>query len=159
LHATILMGFDLLSERGHLLRLHLSDGRVLQLYLVVEIVERRLRAGNIGLRLRDLGFIVGRIDLNQEIAGLDTLEIVRGDNLNFAGDAAAQPRQLGPDISVVRVWMAALPTQSSQRSVASTTNPNAISTANNGSARRATELREAGGEGVSAAGADGADPG
>ena len=98
----LLTGFDFLSERGQLLRLALCDGRVLQLDLVGEIVERGLRAGDGGLRLSDLGFVIGGIDLNQEIAGLDALEIVRGDGENLAGDPAAQPRQFGPDISVVR---------------------------------------------------------
>ncbi len=98
----LLTGFDLLGERGHLLRLGLRNGGVLKLDLVGEIVERRLRAGHAGLRLRDLGLVVGGIDLNQEIAGLDALKVVRGDGENFTGDPAAQPGQLGPDIRVVR---------------------------------------------------------
>ncbi len=97
-----LTGFDLLGERGHLLRLGLRNRGVLQLDLVGEIVERGLRADDAGLRLRDLGLVVGGIDLNQEIAGLDALKVVRGDGENFTGDPAAQPGQLGPDIRVVR---------------------------------------------------------
>jgi hypothetical protein len=74
----LLVGFNLLSGRGHLLRLGLSDGGVLQLDLVGEIVEGCLCGVNASLRQRDLGFIVGGIDLNQEIASLDALEIVHG---------------------------------------------------------------------------------
>ncbi len=97
----LLTGFNLLSGRGHLLRLGLRNGGVLQLHLIGEVVERRLCAGDAGLRLGDLGLVVGGIDLNQEIASLDALEIVRGDGKNFTGDPAAQPCQLGPDIGVV----------------------------------------------------------
>src|SRR5882762_6232707 len=46
--------------------------------------------------------VIGGIDLNQEITGLDALKIVRRDDENLAGDPAAQPRRLGLDISVVR---------------------------------------------------------
>jgi len=76
----LLTGFDLLSERGNLLRLRLSNGRVLQLDLVGEIIQGRLRADDAGLCLRDLGFVIGGIDLNQEITGLDALKIVRRDD-------------------------------------------------------------------------------
>ena len=95
------VGLNLLSGSGHLLRLALRNGGVLQLHLIGEIVERSLCAGDAGLGLSDLGLIVGGIDLNQEIAGLDALEIVDGDGKNFTGDSAAQPCQLGPDIGVV----------------------------------------------------------
>src|SRR5258706_8455642 len=98
----LLTGFDFLSERGNLLRLRLSNGRVLQLDLVGEIIQSRLRAGDAGLCLRDLRFVIGGIDLNQEIAGLDALKIVRRDDENLTSDPAAQPRRLGLDISVVR---------------------------------------------------------
>ena len=93
--------FDFLSGRGHLLRLGLRDGGVLQLDLVGEIVERGLCGGNAGLGLSDLGLIIGGVDLNQKIAGLDALEIIHGDGKNFTGDAAAQPRHIGFDIGVV----------------------------------------------------------
>ncbi len=68
---------------------------------LLEIVERGLRGGDAGLGLRDLGLVVGGIDLDQEIAGLDALEIVDGDGEHLAGDPAAQPRQLGANIGVV----------------------------------------------------------
>ena len=70
-------------------RLGLRDGRVLQLDLVVQIVERGLRGGDAGLGLRDLGLIIGRIDLHQQIAGLDALKIGDGDRQHFARDPAA----------------------------------------------------------------------
>jgi hypothetical protein len=76
--------------RGHLLRLALRNGRVLQLDLVGEIVERGLCAGNAGLGLRDLGFVVGRIDLNQQIACLDALKILDGDGEDLTGDRQAR---------------------------------------------------------------------
>src|SRR5260370_1088241 len=95
-------GTKVVGVRGQLLRLALRNGGVLQLDLVGEIVERRLRADHAGLGLRDLGLVVSGIDLNQEIAGLDALKVVRGDGENFTGDPAAQPCQFGPDIRVVR---------------------------------------------------------
>jgi hypothetical protein len=51
----------------------------LQFDLVGEIVERGLRTDDAGLGLGDLGLVIGGIDLNQEIAGLDALEIIDGD--------------------------------------------------------------------------------
>ena len=96
-----LTGFDLLRLRRHLLRLALRDGRVLQLDLVGEIVERRLRGGDAGLGLRDLGLVVGGIDLHQQIAGLDALKIGDGDLENLTRDAAAQARRVSLDIGVV----------------------------------------------------------
>jgi hypothetical protein len=63
------------------------------------------------------------------------------------------------------IWIAALPTQASQRSVASTINPNAASTANSGSASRVNVLRDRGGGcaagvlvAVAAAAAEAVDP-
>jgi hypothetical protein len=63
------------------------------------------------------------------------------------------------------VWITAPPTQAFQRSVASTINPNAASTANNGIARRPQGLREPGGHcgvgafaAAAAGGEDGVDP-
>ena len=97
----LLTGFDLLRHRRHLLRFGLRDGGVLQFDLVGEIVERGLRADDAGLGLRDLGLVVGGIDLDQQIAGLDALEIVDGDGENLACDPAAQLCQLGPYIGVV----------------------------------------------------------
>ena len=73
----------------------------MQFDLIAQIVERGLRGGDAGLGLRDLRLVVGGIDLHQQIAGLDALEIVDGDGEHFAGDPAAQPRQLGANIGVV----------------------------------------------------------
>src|SRR5882672_3811374 len=42
-----------------------------------------------------------RVDLNQEIAGLDALEIVHRDGQDLAGNAAAQAREVGADIGIV----------------------------------------------------------
>ena len=97
----LLPGFDLLRLRGHLLRLALRDGRVLQLDLVGEIVEGCLRGGDAGLGLRDLCLVIGGIDLHQQIAGLDALKIGHGDLENFARDPAAQARRVRLDIGVV----------------------------------------------------------
>jgi len=97
----LLTGFDLLSLRGRLLCLALRDGGVLQLDLVGEIVEDRLGGGDAGFSLSHLGFVISRIDLNQEIAGLDALEILHRDGQDLASDPAAQPGQLGFDVSVV----------------------------------------------------------
>jgi hypothetical protein len=97
----LLLRLGLQRQRRDPLRLGLGDGGVLQFDLVGEIVQRGLRAGNAGLRLRHLGLVVGRIDLHQELAGLDALEVV-GVNLEHgAGDAAAQPGGLGADVGVV----------------------------------------------------------
>ncbi len=54
-----------------------------------------------GFGLRDLRLVIGGIDLDQEIAGLDALEVVDGDGEDLAGDPAAQPCQLGADIGVI----------------------------------------------------------
>ena len=42
-----------------------------------------------GLGQGDLRLIIGRVYLDQEIAGLDALVIVYGDDAHFAGDPAA----------------------------------------------------------------------
>ena len=73
----------------------------MQFDLVGEIVERRLRAGDARLCLGDLGFIIGGIDLNQEIAGLDVLEVVHSDGQDLAGNPATQTCQVGADIGIV----------------------------------------------------------
>jgi hypothetical protein len=67
----------------------------LQFDLVAQIVECSLRGGDAGLGLRDLRLVIGGIDLHQEIATLDALEILHGDGQDLAGDPAAQPGQLG----------------------------------------------------------------
>jgi hypothetical protein len=54
-----------------------------------------------GFRLIDLSLIVSRIDLHQEIAGLDALIIIRGDFQDLSRYTAAEPRQVGTDISVI----------------------------------------------------------
>ncbi len=74
----LLAGFEFLRLRGRLLRLGLRDGRVLQFDLVGEVVESRLRGVDPGLGLRDLGLVVGRVDLDQKVAGLDALKIADG---------------------------------------------------------------------------------
>ena len=54
-----------------------------------------------GFRLRDLRFVIGRIDLNQEIAGLDPLEVLERDDENLAGNAAAELGRLGTNVGIV----------------------------------------------------------
>ena len=98
----LLVRLDFLRERRYLLRLGLCDGGVLQFDLIVQIVEGGLRSGNVCLGLCDLGLIVGRIDLYQQIAGLDALKVIDGNNENFTRNPAAQPRQLGTNIGVIR---------------------------------------------------------
>jgi hypothetical protein len=92
---------DLLGRRGYELGFGLCDRRVLQLDLIAQIVEGCLRGGDAGLGLRDLSRVVGGIDLHQQIARLDALEILHGDRNHLAGDPAAQPRELGTNIGVV----------------------------------------------------------
>jgi hypothetical protein len=48
-----------------------------------------------------LRLVIGGIDLDQEIAGLDALEIGDPYGEHFARDAARQPRQLGAHIGVI----------------------------------------------------------
>ena len=81
--------------------LRLCNRRILQLDLIGQIVEHGLRGGDRRFGLRDLRLIVGRIDLDHEIAGLDALEIGDPDGQHFAGDATGKPRQLGAHIGVV----------------------------------------------------------
>ena len=56
------------------------------------IVEGCLRGGNAGLGLCDLSRVV---DLHQQIARLDALEILHCIRNHLAGNPAAQPRELG----------------------------------------------------------------
>jgi len=95
-------GLNLVRLRGDALRLTLRDGRVLQLDPIGRVVERCLRGGDARLRLGDLRLIVGGIDLDQEIAGLDALKIMHSDGENLAGDPAREPRRLGLYVSIVR---------------------------------------------------------
>src|ERR1700732_4709455 len=99
------------------------------------MVERRLRGGNAGLSLVDLGLVVGGIDLNQEIAGPDALKILHGDGKNLTRNAAGEPRRLGLDVGIIRGL---------DHGVASAMNPNAISTATSGIASRRTAVPEPG---------------
>jgi hypothetical protein len=80
----LLTRLDLLSRRGCKLGFGLRNRRVLQFDLVAQIVECGLRD------LRDLRLVHGGIDLHQEIAGLDALQILRGHRQHLAGDAAAR---------------------------------------------------------------------
>ncbi|MGY3486078.1 hypothetical protein ACVW1C_003961 [Bradyrhizobium sp. USDA 4011] len=73
----------------------------MQLDLVVEVIERGLRTDHTRFGLRDLRLVIGRIDLHQEIAGLDALEIGDGDRQHFAGHAAAELGQLGAHIGII----------------------------------------------------------
>ena len=73
----------------------------MELDLIVQIVERGLGGGDAGLCLRDLSLVVGGIDLDQEIAGLDALEVIHGHGEDLTGDPAAQPCQFGANIGVV----------------------------------------------------------
>ena len=60
-----------------------------------------MRGGDRGFGLRDLCLIVRGIDLNQEVAGLDALEVGDPYGQHLTGDAARQPRQLGAHIGVI----------------------------------------------------------
>jgi hypothetical protein len=73
----------------------------LQFDLIAQIVEGRLSGGDTGLGLCDLSRVVRWVDLHQQIASLDALEILHGNRNHFAGDPAAQPRELGANIGVV----------------------------------------------------------
>src|SRR5882672_3596776 len=92
---------DLLGRRGYELRFGLCDRRVLQFDLIAQIVEGRLRGGDAGLGLCDLSRVVGGVDLHQQIASLDALEILPCDRNHLAGNPAAEPRELGANIGVV----------------------------------------------------------
>jgi hypothetical protein len=93
--------FDFLCGRRQLLSLGLGDGGVLQFDLIAQIVECGLSGSDAGLRLGDLRLVIGGINLHQQIAGLDVLVIGHGNGENLAGDPAAQPRQVGPNIGIV----------------------------------------------------------
>ena len=97
----LLLGLDLHGFGRQPRGLRLRDRRILQLDLVGQIVEHGLRGGDRRFGLRDLRLIIGGIDLDQEIAGLDALEVGDPDGQHFAGDAACKPRQLGAHIGVV----------------------------------------------------------
>ena len=90
-----------MGRRGYQLGFGLCDRRVLQFDLVAQIVEGRLRGGDAGLGLCDLGRVVGGVDLHQQIARLDALEILHRHRNHLASDPAAQPRELGTNIGVV----------------------------------------------------------
>ena len=136
----LLARLDLLCGGGSLLGLGLGDGRVLQLDLVGEIVERSLRAQDASLGLRHLGLIIGGIDLDQEIAGPDVLEIVQRNAEHLTGDPAAEPGQIGADIGVIggldnRASNPGIPAQRRHR------NKSEHITAKSGIASRARALR------------------
>jgi hypothetical protein len=48
-----------------------------------------VRCADAGLRLGDLCLIIGRVDLDQQVACLHALVIVYGDDAHLAGDPAA----------------------------------------------------------------------
>lgn len=80
----------------------LRNRGVLKLDLIGEIVEGCLSARHAGFGLRNLRFIVRRVDLDQQITGLDALIVARGDFDHLAGDAAAELRCLRTNVGVVR---------------------------------------------------------
>jgi hypothetical protein len=73
----LLTCLDLLRRSGRQLSVALCNGRVLQLYLVGEIVQRREPPCDARFRLIDLSLVIGRIDLGNQVTGLDALGRLR----------------------------------------------------------------------------------
>ena len=83
-------------------RLGLPDERLLDGALVLEIGERGLSRGEIGLSQVKLGLVVGRIDDRDQIALADGLEVVDRHFRDVSGHARGERRHVARDEGVVR---------------------------------------------------------
>jgi hypothetical protein len=82
-------------------RLRLRDQCALQVLLLLDGRDGRLGSQNVPLGLVKLGAVVVVLDLHQQVAGLDPLEIIHKDMGNIARHFCRQRRQVGGEISIV----------------------------------------------------------
>ena len=75
----LLSGFDLNCFCRSKRRFSLRDDRILALNLIAQNVDSRLRCRQGGVRQIHLSLVVGGINLNEQVARLDRLEIVDSD--------------------------------------------------------------------------------
>ncbi len=81
--------------------LGLGDLGVLLELVRLEVRDRGLGAGDVGLALGQARPIVVVLDLDQEIACLDLLEVTDRDGADIAVDLGAERRDVAPDIRIV----------------------------------------------------------
>ena len=83
-------------------RLRLIDHRRLQQPLLVDGLDRRLGVGDIRLGLLQLGAVIVVVDLHQQVAGFDLLEVAYGDVADIAWNLGGERSQIGVQVGVVR---------------------------------------------------------
>ena len=67
----------------------------------LNVLDCRLRAEEVGLRLRHFCAVIGIVDLHQQIAGLHALEIVDRDPMYIPLDLGAERGDVAADVCVV----------------------------------------------------------
>lgn len=97
----LLPRLNLQGFRRQARRFRLCNRRILQLDLIGEIVERRLRTDHGRVGLVDQSLVIGGVDLDQKFASLDPLKIIEGNFQDLSSHPAAQPCQIGPDIGII----------------------------------------------------------
>jgi hypothetical protein len=79
----------------------LLDHRVLQQFLLLDVLDRRLGRRDARLRLLELGAVIVVDHLDQEVAGLDPLEIMDRHTADIARNFGGERREVGLQIGVL----------------------------------------------------------